>query len=370
VKDEVYDDLLIEGQKVRSKSTGEETSLGEVHSELVKSVSFYKNRSVTKQKMKDLVHRVVDFDDQDYETLAKDFDVSVADAHELIQLLKGCFDGAGYFKKGAFGRILPEFARYERRIFEFLWHHLKETLHQKDRTAFLDSLQQLVDRLKQPKKSISVLLADLCENPTIVKFADSKAYMLASRLVRKYTQELVSYQITPEDVLLVQEGIDRDITGYAAWKIDRDRLNFLTKIKTTHIRLLQALNAGDPDTLPMNAQYLLTQERESLIFLSLVGGSTARSVLTSAVKEYCNSDAEIFDLKNSKEHMADIMQLLKVAVRGLGRIGEAEDTHCLDQVKARVNGLIGLDKSMHHEDLINQIMEWVDKSKLSIAERI
>ena len=369
VKDEVYEDLVIDGKKVKSKSAGEEASAGQMHSELVKSVSFYKNRSVANKKMKALVHEVVDFDEQDYETLAKDFDVSIAEAQQLINMLNGCFDGSGFFKKGAFGRILPEFNRYEKRIFEFLWHHLKETLHQKDRSAFLDSLQQLVERLKQPKKSISVLLADLSENPTVVKYADSKAYMLGSRLVRKYTQDLVSYQITPEDVLLDDDGIDKDIADYAAWKIDRERLNFLTKIKTTHLRLLESLDVNDQDTLPMNAQYLLSQERESLIFLSLVGGSTAKSVLTSAIQEYGRSNSTVYYLKNSKENLADIMQLLKVAIRGMGRIGDTEDISSFDHVKARASELMGLGKSMHHQELINQILEWVDKSKQSIYER-
>ena len=50
--------------------------------------------------------------------------------------------------------------------------------------------------------------------------------MLGNRLVRKYSQEIVSYQITPEDVLLVKEGIDQKITNYAAWKIDQNQEKF------------------------------------------------------------------------------------------------------------------------------------------------
>ena len=63
------------------------------------------------------------------------------------------------------------------------------------------------------------------------------------------------------------------------------------------------------------------------------------------------------------------MQLLKVAIRGMGRIGETEDIPSLDHVKARASELMGLGKSMHHQELINQILEWVDKSKQSIYER-
>jgi hypothetical protein len=369
VNDEVYDDLNVENKIVTAKSADQKRIIGKVHNKLVNLVSFYKTRSVTKKKMKDIVHRVVDFDDQDYETLAKDFDVSVKEAEELIELLKSCFDGRGNFRKGTFGRIIPEFARYERRIFEFLWHYLKETLHQRDRTAFLNSLQLLVGRLKQPKKSISVLLADLCENPAVVKFADRKAFMLANRLVRKYNRELISYQITPEDVLLVEEGLDKDVAEYAAWKIDRDREKFFEKIKTMHSRLTQALNSDEEEAKPMDAQYLLAQEREAYIFLSLVGGETARSVIVSAVKEFGDPESETYHLKKSQLHMADLLQLLKVAVRGLGRIGEAENIYLLEYVKNTADELIRLGKSVYHEDLIHQILEWIEISKQNITKR-
>jgi hypothetical protein len=369
VNDEVYDDLNVEGKDITSKSAGRETLIGKVHNKLVNLVSFNKRRSVAKKKMKDIVHRVVDFDDQDYETLAKDFDVSVKEAEELIEMLKSCFDESGNFRKGTFGAIIPEFARYERRIFEFLWHYLKETLHQRDRTAFLNSLQLLVDRLKQPKRSISVLLADLCENPAVVKFADRKAFMLANRLVRKYNRELISYQITPEDVLLVEEGLDKDVSEYAAWKIDRDREKFFEKIKTMHNRLSQALNSDEEEVKAMDAQYLLAQEREAYIFLSLVGGETARSVLVSAVKEFGDPESEIYHLKKSQVHMADLLQILKVAIRGLGRIGEAKNIYLLERVKSMADELIKLGDSVYHEDVIHQILEWIVTSKQNISSR-
>jgi hypothetical protein len=370
VNDEVYDNLLIEGKAVKTKSVNEAAFVQRLHSKLFNLVSFYKKRSDTKKKMKAIVHRAIDFDSEDYETLAKDFAVSIQDAKELIEMLKSCFGERGNFKKGSFARIVPEFARFERRIFEFLWHYLKETLNQKDRSAFLDSLQLMVDRLKQPKKSISVLLEDLIRNPSRVKFADRKAFMLANRLVRKYTHELISYQITPEDVLLVEEGLDKDAAGYAAWKIDKNREKFFEKIKTMHRRLMEALDSEDEKEGPMNAQYLLAQEREAYIFFSLVGGTTARSVILSAVKEYGNSGSEIYQLKNSKVHMADLLQLLKVAIRGLGRIGESSELYLLDEVKGRIEEFMGKSNSLSEEDLINQIREWIETSKQNIAQKI
>jgi hypothetical protein len=136
-----------------------------------------------------------------------------------------------------------------------------------------------------------------------------------------------------------------------------------------HIRLAEFLNADEEDVKPMDAPYLLAQEREAYIFLSLVGGSTARSVLLSAVKEYGSPDSDIYQLNKSQTHMADLLQLLKVAVRGLGRIGESDDIHLLDHVKNKAGKLMTLGKGLHHEDLINQILEWIDVSKQNIAKR-
>jgi hypothetical protein len=369
VSDEVYDNLFVEGNKVEASSADKETFIGKVHTKLVNFVSFYKKRSATKKKMKDMVHHVIDFDDQDYETLAKDFKVTVNESEKLIRMLKSCFDSQGNFRKGIFSNIIPDLVRYERRIFDFLWHHLKESLHQKDRAAFLDSLQLLVDRLKQPKKSIAVLLEDLIHNPSIVRFADRKAFMLGSRLVRKYSQELVSYQITPEDVLLVDEGLDKNVANYTAWKIDKEQERFFEKIKTVHMRVAEALDSDDDDAQLMSSQDLLALEREAYLFLSLVGGNTARSVILSALKEYGYPESEIYQLKKSPSLMSDLLQLLKVAIRGWGRLGKSNESSSLDDIKGRLEVFVELTNSMHQEDLINQIREWIDASKDKIAQK-
>jgi hypothetical protein len=114
---------------------------------------------------------------------------------------------------------------------------------------------------------------------------------------------------------------------------------------------------------------LIAQEREAYIFLSLVGGNTARSVILSAVKEFGNMESEIYKLRKSQTHLADLLQLLKVAVRGLGRIGKSEDIYLLDHLKATAAELMGLGKAVYHEELIHQILEWIEVSKRSIAKK-
>lgn len=363
VKEDIFDNIRIEGNRIKAHTPGKGTFIEKVHTKIIKMVTFQKKRSVTKKKMTQMVHRVIDFDNQDYETLAEDFRVSVDEAKTLVKILKSCFDSQGNFSKSTFGRIIPDLELYERKIFDFLWHNLKESLHQSDRIAFLDSLQLLVDRLKQPQKSISVLLEDLYQNSTVIRFADRKAFMLGNRLVRSYSQEIVSYQITPEDVLLTDEGIDRKITSYAAWKIDNNQDKFFEKIRTIHHRLLEALDAEEEQKHLIGVQDLLALEREAYIFLALVGGTTSKSVLLSALKEYGHPDSDLYQLSQSPKHMADLLQLLKIVIRGVGRVGDSTEAVLIDHITGRLEVFSQLTTALHEKDLINQIKECADSVK-------
>jgi hypothetical protein len=369
VHEEVYDNLQIEDNQIKAYTPGKGTFTENVHNKIGKMVSFQKNRSETKKKMTQMVHRAIEFDIQDYETLAQDFKVSVDQAKTLVKMLKSCFDSQGKFSKSTFGRIIPDLELYERRIFDFLWHNLKESLHQNDRTAFLDSLQLLVDRLKQPKNSLSVLLEDLYQNPAVIRFADRKAFMLGNRLVRSYSQEIVCYNITPEDVLLANSGIDQKIARYAAWKIDKNQDKFFGKIGTIHRRMLETLDSNENKKGLMDVQELLALERESYIFMALVGGNTSRSILLSALKEYGHPESDLYQLSKSQQHMADILQLLKVVIRGVGLVGDSNEIAFIEGIKSRLEVFSQLTNSLHESDLINQLKESADSAKKQLTAK-
>jgi len=368
VREEIYENLQIDGDQIKAYTPGKGTFTEKVHSKIGSMVAFQKNRSATKKKMTQMVHHVTQFEVEDYETLAEDFKVSLDQAKALVKMLKSCFDSQGKFSKSTFARIIPELERYERRIFDFLWHNLKESLHQNDRTAFLDSLQLLVDRLKQPQNSLSVLLEDLYQNPEVIRFADRKAFMLGNRLVRSFSQEIVSYNITPADVLLTPAEIDPKITRYAAWKIDRNRDKFFAKFETIHRRLLEVLDSGEDQKGLLDARQLLALERESYIFMALVGGNTSRSILLSALKEYGYPESDLYQLTKSQEHMADILQLLKVVIRGVGLVGGSSEIPSVAGIKARLDTFSQLTSSQQESDLISQLKEAVDSSVVQLME--
>ena len=167
----------------------------------------------------------------------------------------------------------------------------------------------------------------------------------------------MSYQITPEDVLKDLSGLDETVANYAAWKIDREQESFFEKMRTIHIRLIDLLDYDGQDTPKMTAKDLFALEREAYLFFSQCGGSTGWSVLMSAIKEYGHPESDIYNLKVSKQHIADLLQLLKVVIRGIGAIGRGDERSLIESVLNRLGGFNSLTSSMHQEDLIIQIRE-------------
>ena len=127
VRDDVFDNLYVahsEDDKVDASGS----ILGVVNRQLSKMVSFFKGRSSTRKKMIAMVHGTIQFKEPDFEILSKDFDIDMDEARQLVDALKKCFNEKGRFLKSAFTDALSRFTRYEKKIFEFLWRHLKDVV--------------------------------------------------------------------------------------------------------------------------------------------------------------------------------------------------------------------------------------------------
>ncbi|MFC1788769.1 hypothetical protein ACFLZE_02495, partial [Thermodesulfobacteriota bacterium] len=90
VRDDIFDTLFV-ATKTGRESGEEKTITRRMHEKIYKMITFFKGRSVARKKMKAMIFQDIDFDDQDYETIGKDFDITPRDAKELIRLLKGCY---------------------------------------------------------------------------------------------------------------------------------------------------------------------------------------------------------------------------------------------------------------------------------------
>lgn len=361
VQDAVFDNLYV--SRSEDARLGERGAiLGAVHRQLFKMVSFFKGRAATRKKMTSMVRGTFRFEERDYEILSQDFGIDMGDARQLVDALKNCFNDQGRFLKSAFIEGLPRFTRYEKKIFEFLWRHLKDVVAPEDRTAFLNALQMLTARMNQPKRAFKILLEDFLKDPADLQFSDAKALMLANLILHEYDKTLTDIEITPEDIIFNQAGLDKDVARYAAWRMDRDQESFFDKIRSIHQALCEALEFGMTRKHRLSVKDLLSLEREVFIFLSMIETVVGRSVLRSAVNEYGSPESDLYFLKESDRFMSHLLQNLRIAIRGLANIGSMESIPVLEAVKTREEVFQRLKKTKAHRDQSRLITEWVDEA--------
>ena len=361
VNDGVFDDLVIQKDVLKIRSKKQETFVGKIHSKMAKIVNFHKKRAAVSKKMKKITDKNTHFDAQDYKRIAKNFDVSAKNAEKLIKMLKVCFDDNGNFLRKIFEKYIPVFVKFEEKIFKFMWYYLKQTPMQNDRIAFLNSLQLLIAKMKNPKNAIEILLADIMNYPVKVNLSDRNAFMLSNILLRTYNKEInIDIEVTPEEVLLVQDGLNKDVAKAMADKIDRKQESFLQKTRAIHTKLMTAL--AEESDIEFNHRFILYLERELFIFLALTGGETAGLVLRSAVKRYGSPDSEIYALPNTSDHIGALIQHLTIAVRGLERVGDQQDAVILEILKQNEQRFMSMCLDSGCVNKVKRLMYWTDKA--------
>ncbi|MDG4475046.1 hypothetical protein [Thiovibrio frasassiensis] len=361
VPDALYESLDIFGS--RDESASETAPLPRhdwaLHQEIFSLLSFFKRRSVIKQKMRDMVRGQVRFEPQDYAVIARNFRISDSQAAHLVQLLNSCFDDHGRFRRSAFEKNIPQFVQYETKVFEFLWHYLKELVSRDDRVSFLNAMQHLIAKLANPAEALKILLSDIFNQAHRIGFSDRNGLLLANILIRTYNQELGNHiELTPEEVLQVKMGLNQEMVAQALAFFAEEQEHLFRKLRTIHEELQKTVRRESGEAgIPLH--YLITLERELIIFLALIGGPASHKILHGVVKEYGNPEAGIYVALPGPEEGKGFLQLLQVAVRGLKRFSEREDLLLFTVLADREPRFLALWDNESHRALVKRVMEWV-----------
>jgi hypothetical protein len=196
--------------------------------------------------------------------------------------------------------------------------------------------------------------------------------MLANSLARKYNKDInVDIELTPEEVLMVKEGVNEDVAEASLYIVDSNQEDFTEKIKSVNKELMKALYpapASEKDTEAMPLRYLLFLEREAYIFFSLIGGITARYVLRSALRKYGAANSEIYLSPESRKNMMILLNHIRVLVRAIGRIGQKEDLILLEDVRKMEKEFMRLGEGSQYMEKVRQLMNWIDESQRNIIK--
>jgi hypothetical protein len=370
LKDELLDDLTINGNLIEASRPGEEPFSAKVHDKIIDLVKFFKGRSQTRKKLIAIMTQRVRFDEHDYDTIARMFSISLEDAPRLVQNIEALFDEKGGFLRKEFEDRIPEFARYGANIFFFLWVYLKEMSRKSDRVAFLNALQFLIPKLDHPEEGMKKLLEDFISNPTEALPSDRNAIILATILLRKENWEMgTEIEITPEEVLLVEDNINEEAIKAASDAIAQGRDDFIRKVETIHTDTKQWLWGLTSEDEDLSAKYLMSLEREIYIFLSILNPPIAGHVLRNAVKAYGDPRGQVYGLKKSRENLNFLITLLRVIVRALQRVGTPEDLQYLRQIEEKQSEFARRKDDPRFLDMLTRVIHHCDEAIQAIERR-
>ncbi|MBI5582091.1 MAG: hypothetical protein HY895_23275 [Deltaproteobacteria bacterium] len=367
---ELLNDLVIDNNVVKVWEGDRERIVGKVEEKLAQAIDTAKDHAAARRTLQATAGDEPIYFSRDAASLAAFFDLAPEEMEAILKLFRGCFDGRGGFQKTSFEKKIPEFARYHKKIFKVLWEFLKDMPRRNDRLPFLNSLQFLIREIKQPIQAVRIMLADFMADPAQVSFPDRNAIMLSTQFLRTYNKEInVDIELTPEEILRVHAGLDGKVMSYAVWRVNSDQKRFLTKVVSIRKRLMGAFGPELAGVAPMPPRFLIALEREVHIFLALIGGNTAASILHSALNVFGNPESQFYITEEGRQNLYGLLRHLSVLVRGIGRVGSEIDLVLLDQIKHRENEFLKMSADPRYTALVRRTFGWVEPAKSEIAVR-
>lgn len=367
VDGEALDAVTVRRDAIQVDVGGKSTMIGNVDGEFMTILSLGKESRETLRKLMVIDRLVKCRNEKNLQAVSRAFKVPIHETKKITLLIQKLFDGQGNFIRKTFEPMLDELARHGNHAFELLWCYFKALKGRANRVPFLNAIQHLISRIERPKHALRFLLADFCRNPDKVEHSDRNAIMLANILLRTYNKELdVDIEMTPEEVLNVRNGLDRDVVHYAKFRIDSLEYRFATKVRTIHDKMVALLNYAAPGIKQPSIRHLLFLEREIFIFLSLLSGRTAHLVLVSALTEYGDPKEGIYRNLRATTYLPVFLQQLKIIVRGVGRVGTREDVALLRQISEYGLQLAELNGTPENQRSVVRTMEWIENVIRSI----
>ncbi len=367
----VLDDVIIDNGELKLWNDEQGSLNTKVNKNLLNIIETAKKSNRSQKKEPKIPDLAKEFSDEDYKTLADGFNISIEEAKEIVRLLKHCVNERGHFVRPEFEKRANEFAQYRKTVFSVLWKFLKNFGEEKNCFSFLNSLQVLVEKLQQPIDAIKILLADFCLESKKPTFQDRMAIMLCNQYIRTYNKERhLDIEITPEEVLGVQEGVNQRVREYARWKINGEKKAFLKKAIALREHLQECLNSDQSDDQSHTIRSLLTIEREIYIFLSIVGGQTSYTILRDALLTYGDPKSTLYQQSASHAYAATLIQHLAIVIRCFGRLAKTKDIALFEDARAWQNEFLLSGKgSQNDEALARKIISLSDRTKNDIHSR-
>jgi hypothetical protein len=141
-------------------------------------------------------------------------------------------------------------------------------------------------------------------------------------------------------------------------------------IKLEKIQMAISHNlVAQPGARSMPASFLLALEREALIFISLAGTSTARTILRRALLRYSDPQSAVYQGTFKMSCVGNIMDHLRTIIFGIGRTGNLRDTTSLETLADNLERLAALDDGTDYSQKIERVLQCKEAALEAIQSR-
>ena len=361
VDTDALDAVTVGRDAVQVDVNGKSTIIGSLYNEFVTILALVKESRETEKQLVAIEQLIKRRNDDTLQAVSQSFKIPIYDTGRVTLLIEKFLDNRGNFIRHQFDPMLDELSKHGNHAFQLMWCYFKAARGRANRVPFLNAMQHLISRINRPKHALRFLLTDFSRHPEEVEVSDRNAIMLANILLRTYNKELdVDIEMTPEEVLNVRKGLDKDMVHYARFRIDSVEYRFVTKIHSIHQKLIALLNETVPGNPLPSIRHLLYLEREIFIFLALLSGKTAHTILISALAEYGDSQSGIYRYLRSANYIPVFLQHLKIIVRGIGRVGTPDDVRRLKKIGESGLSLSQFNGSVDNRRSVARTMEWIE----------
>ncbi len=289
--------------------------------------------------------------------LTERFGIDATHALHLHRLLKGTISSAGRFNRVVFEGQLEDMGRYGDTLFEIYYCLLKQMPRRMDRLLLLDAFSLMVTRLKNPAVAMRFLLDTIFHPDHQIEYPDRNAFVVANcLLLERSTFYQESMDHTPDIWLAMDCRTNPDAWRYARWRLSADKVFVGIKLEKIQMAILHSLVA-QPGARSMPASFLMSLEREALIFISLAGTITARTILRRALLRYSDPQSAVYQGTFKTPCVGAIMDHLRTIIFGIGRTGNLKDTTSLEALDGNLERLAAIESGSDYSQKIEQVLQ-------------
>ncbi len=351
-------------------SRGRTLMLGMVPAFISDTVALVRERVLCGRKLAYIASCIDPYQPLDPRTTASLFGVSSQEAEQVTKIAAACFhdpEGLGH-------RFRVDVTIWndvcQNALTQILWCHLRGMGRPQSHMAMLGGLRVQLARLKDPTPMLNFLLTDLTRTTRQLTSADYDALTLSTLLLRGADGQ-VEIGFTDESALDEAGRLAAGPRQYAAWRLEKDQARMIAKYGL----LAEALNDGwkavcsDSAATATGFQFLLDLQRETLIFLGLMGGMLARRLARHSLRRMLQQLNGLTLARMPLHWRQTWLGQMRLSLRAMGCVGIVQDVALLESVPKQAVRWVGALDSADRESMVEKIAQQVKVARKAITAR-